>query len=321
MTIEGVMLDVDTLAPDDLDLSSLYALDVKWRSYGNSTASQVAGRIGDASVVLTNKAPVSDEIMQQSPALKYIGVLATGTNVIDIEAAQRLGVTVTNVTGYGNAAVAQHTLALMLALATRLPDYQRAAQDGRWRSADNFCLLDYPILELAGKTLGIVGYGTLGQTVARLARALGMDVMIAALPGRHEHDSTRIRFEELLAAVDMLSLHCPLAENTRNLIDRDALAQMKPTALLINCARGGIVDEAALADALRHGRLGGAGVDVLTEEPPRNGNPLLNPDIPNLIVTPHCAWGSRESRQRLVEMAAENLRSFLAGNPVSTVLP
>ncbi len=320
MTIKGVILDVDSLAPGDLDLGNISALDIDWVYHDNSTADQVAERIAGAQVVLTNKAPINREVIEASPELRYIGVLATGTNVIDLVAAKRNNITVTNVTGYGNASVVQHTFALMLALATRLPDYNCAALDGNWSKASMFCLLNFPITELAGKTLGIVGYGSLGRGVAKLANAMEMKVKIAALPGRHLDDPDRIMLEDLLPIVDVLTLHCPLTEATENLISSSALARMKPSAILINCARGGIVDEIALAEALINGRLGGAGVDVLTEEPPRDGNPLLNPDIPNLIVTPHCAWGSRESRQQLVDMAAENLRSFLAGKPINCVL-
>src|SRR5690606_37283952 len=190
----------------------------------------------------------------------------------------------------GTASVAQHCLALMLALATRLPDYQAAVRAGRWQQAPQFCLLDFPIMELHGKTLGILGHGELGSPVARLAEAFGMRVMVGQLPGRPERPGN-VPLDELLAQVDVLSLHCPLTEQTRNLIGARELALLKPGALLIYTARGGLVDEQALANALRSGHLGGAASDVLTEEPPRNGNPLLAPDIPRLILTSHSAWG------------------------------
>src|SRR5690606_4594805 len=219
---------------------------------------------------------------------------------------------------YGTATVAQHTLMLLLALATRLPDYQGAVARGRWQESGQFCLLDFPIVELAGKTLGILGHGELGGAVARLAEAFGMRVLLGQLPGRPERPGY-LPLDQLLPQVDALSLHCPLTEQTRNLIGARELARLKPGALLIKSARGGLADEQALADALRSGHLGGAASDVLSEEPPRNGNPLLAPDIPRLILTPHCAWGSREARQRILEQLAENARAFQAGAPIRDV--
>jgi glycerate dehydrogenase len=216
--------------------------------------------------------------------------------------------------------VVQHVFALLLALCTRWPDYQQAVREGRWQRASQFCLLDFPIRELAGKTMGIVGYGELGQGVARAAEAFGMRVLVAQRPGTAETPEDRTPLPVLLPQVDVLSLHCPLTPATRGLIGAWELALMRRDAILINTARGGLVDEALLADALRRGALGGAAVDVLSLEPPVTGNPLLAPDIPNLIVTPHCAWGSRESRQRLVEQLAENIDGWLAGAPVRVVV-
>ncbi len=317
--IKGVILDIDSLGPKDIDLSALTRLDIDWQLYGNTVPAEVAERITDAQIVLTNKAPLDRNILQASPRLQYIGVLATGTNVVDLVTAKLRNITVTNVTGYGIASVVQHTFALILSLSTRLPDYNCAALDGRWRDSPFFCLLDFPLQELEGKTLGIVGHGALGRGVAKIARAFDMKVKLAALPGRHDNDPQRVPLKQLLSEVDILSLHCPLTPETKNLIGREELALMKPHALLINCARGGIVDEIALAEALQNGTIGGAGVDVLTEEPPRHGNPLLNPDIPNLIVTPHSAWATQEARQRLVDQAANHLASFLRGAPTNTV--
>lgn len=207
---------------------------------------------------------------------------------------------------------------LLLALATRLPDYQRAVTAGRWNESRDFCLLDFPIIELAGKTLGLLGQGTLGSEVARLAETFGMRVLVGNLPGRPVRPD-RLSLAELLPQVDALTLHCPLTEATRNLIGASELALMKPEAFLINTARGGIVDEQALADTLRRGHLGGAATDVLLEEPPAAGNPLLADDIPRLIVTPHTAWGSREARQRIVVQIAENARAFADGRPIRLV--
>jgi glycerate dehydrogenase len=215
--------------------------------------------------------------------------------------------------------VVQHVFALLLALCTRWPDYQQAVGEGRWQRASQFCLLDFPIRELAGKTIGIIGYGELGRGVARVAEAFGMHVLLAQRPGTVEVLENRTPLPVLLPQVDVLSLHCPLTPATRGLIGAWELALMRRDAILINTARGGLVDEALLADALRRGALGGAGVDVLSLEPPVGGNPLLAPDIPHLIVTPHCAWGSRESRQRLVGQLAENIAGFLSGAPVRVV--
>ena len=211
-----------------------------------------------------------------------------------------------------------NALMLLLALATRLPDYQAAVRAGAWQRASQFCLLDFPIIELQGKTLGILGHGELGGAFARLAEALGMRVLYGALPGRPAR-ADRLPLGELLPQVDALSLHCPLTEQTRHLIGAAELALLKPHALLLNTARGGLVDEQALADALRAGHLGGAAFDVLSEEPPRHGNPLLAADIPRLIITPHNAWGSREARQRIVGQLSENARAFFASAPIRVV--
>ena len=203
---------------------------------------------------------------------------------------------------------------LLLALATRLPDYQGAVARGRWQESGQFCLLDFPIVELAGKTLGVLGHGELGSAVARLAEAFGMKVLVGNLPGRPPR-SDRLELTELLPQVDALTLHCPLTEQTRNLIGQRELQLMKPSAFLLNTARGGLVDEQSLADVLRQGHLGGAATDVLTSEPPSADNPLLAADVPRLIVTPHSAWGSREARQRIVAQLSENAGAFLAGEP------
>ena len=261
---------------------------------------------------------IDDAAMGHAPHLRLICIAATGTNHVDLDAARRRGIAVCNVPGYATASVVQHVFALILALSTRLPDYQQALRAGRWQQSSQFCLLDYPIREIGGKTLGIIGYGELGQAVARVAEAFGMKVKVAQY--REGQSRTpfitgqiRLPLQELLPQVDILSLHCPLTPQTRGLIGPAELALMRPDALLINTARGGIVDEAALAAALCEGKLGGAGVDVLTQEPPAQGNPLLAANIPRLILTPHIAWASRESRQRLVDEVAANIRAFLQG--------
>lgn len=315
----GVFLDRDSLDRNDLDFSGLDRVLPNWRYYPSTTPAEVAARIEEAEVVITNKVVLDAAAIHQAPRLKLIGVAATGVNHVDLDAAAAQGIIVCNCRGYGTAAVVQHVFALLLALYTRWPDYQQAVRDGRWQHASQFCLLDFPIRELAGKTLGIIGYGELGQGVARVAEALGMRVLVAQRPGTVDAIEERVPLPVLLPQVDVLSLHCPLTPETGGLIGAWELALMRRDAILINTARGGLVDEALLADALRRGALGGAVVDVLSLEPPVNGNPLLAADIPNLIVTPHCAWGSRESRQRLVGQLAENIQSWLDGAPVRVV--
>jgi len=252
------------------------------------------------------------EHFEACPELKTIAVVATGLNNIDLGAAKAHDIKVMNVTNYGRSTVAQHTMALILALATWLLDYNRDARNGQWAKSDMFCLMDYPIMELEGKTLGIVGYGDLGQGVAERAKAFGMNIVLGCRPGQEPGEVDgypRVPLDDLLMQADVLSLHCLLTEETHNMIGARELGLMKSSALLINTSRGGLVDESALADALRNGDIAGAGFDVLTEEPPRNGNPLLADDIPNLILTPHSAWASREARQRIVEITAQNLAS------------
>ncbi|MDX1635812.1 MAG: D-2-hydroxyacid dehydrogenase [Marinobacter sp.] len=307
--MKAVFLDAATLG-DDVDLGPIRAAVDELVLHPRTAPDQVAGRIAGFDTVLTNKVVLGRKHFDASPELKRIAVVATGLNNIDLEAARGAGIRVMNVTEYGRPSVAQHTLALILALATRLLDYHRDVQAGRWASSPQFCLMDHPIMELQGRTLGIIGYGDLGQGVAERAQAFGMKILLGCRPGQEAGEvdgHPRLPLAELLPQVDVLSLHCLLTDDTRNLIGADQLKQMKPEALLINTSRGGLVDEQALADALRQGIIGGAGFDVLTEEPPRNGNPLLAPDIPNLIVTPHSAWASREARQRIVEITARNL--------------
>lgn len=308
----GVFLDLDTVDRDDLDTSRLRSQLDEWHLHGMTEPAAVAQRVRDAVVVVTNKVVLDAPTMEQARRLRLICVAATGTNNVDLVRAKELGICVTNVTGYGTPSVVQHVYALILALTTRLEAHSRAARDGTWAGGSSFCVLDYPFRELAGKTLGIVGMGELGRGVARVGPAFGMSVLVAQRPGGDPRPE-RLPLRELLPRVDVLSLHCPLTPATRDLIGEAELSLMRPSALLINTARGGIVDERALAQALRLGIIGGAGVDVLSREPPVDGNPLLAEDIPNLILTPHVAWASRESRQRLLDEVAENIIAFLAG--------
>lgn len=309
--MKAVFLDASTLG-DDVDLSSIETATGGLKKYDRTAPDQVLERMRGFDTVLVNKVVLTREHFEACPELKTIAVVATGLNNIDQAAAKEHGIRVLNVTHYGRSTVAQHTLALMLALATRLLDYDRDVRAGRWAKSDMFCLMDHPILELEGRTLGVIGYGDLGQGVVERAKAFGMKILLGARPGQDAGEVDgypRIPLDELLPQVDVLSLHCLLTDETRNLIGKRELEMMKKDALLINTSRGGLVDEQALADALRSGTIGGAGFDVLTEEPPRHGNPLLADDIPNLIITPHSAWASREARQRIVEITAENLSS------------
>lgn len=310
--MKAVFLDADTLG-NDVDLSPIEAVAGDMVKHSRTSPEQVLERIRGFDTVLVNKVVLKRAHFDACPELKTIAVVATGLNNIDQEAAKAHGVRVMNVTNYGRSTVAQHTMALMLALATRLVDYDRDVRAGRWGQSEMFCLMDHPIMELEGRTLGVVGYGDLGQGVVERAKAFGMNVLLGARPGQDAGEVDgypRIPLNELLPRVDVLSLHCLLTDETRNMIGAEELKMMKKEALLINTSRGGLVDEQALADALRAGTIGGAGFDVLTEEPPRSGNPLLADDIPNLIVTPHSAWASREARQRIVEITARNLSSI-----------
>jgi len=307
--MKAIFLDAATLG-NDVDLEPIEEVTGGLVCYPHTSRDQVTERIRGFDTVLVNKVVLGREHFEACPELRTLAVVATGLNNIDLQAANEHDIQVLNVTHYGRSTVAQHTMALILALATRLLDYNRDVRAGRWGESDMFCLMNHPIMELEGKTLGIVGYGDLGQGVAQRAEAFGMKVVLGCRPGQEpgEVDGySRIPLNELLGTADVLSLHCLLTDQTRNLIGKHELALMKPGALLINTSRGGLVDEAALADALRNGEIAGAGFDVLTEEPPRLGNPLLEDNIPNLIVTPHSAWASREARQRIVEITAENL--------------
>ncbi|WP_428348281.1 2-hydroxyacid dehydrogenase [Methylonatrum kenyense] len=318
--MKAVFLDSETVG-EDVSLDAVRDAVDTLHCHRRTGAAQTLAHMRGHEVVISNKVVIQRQHLQaleQPPGL--ICVAATGTNNVELEACAEAGVKVCNARAYGTDAVAQHALGLMLALSIGLLDYSAAVARGDWQRATQFCLLDYPVRELSGLTLGIVGYGTLGKRVAQLAEAFGMRVLVAQRPGTSSPVPGRVPLAELLPRVDVLSLHCPLTEATRGLIGADELAVMKPDAILINTARGGLVDEQALADVLRAGRLGGAGFDVLTEEPPRNGNVLLEAGIPNLIVTPHTAWASREARQRICDQVAENIRAWRGGQPIRTLI-
>lgn len=308
-----VVLDGYTLNPGDLDWAPLQAIG-DCSIYDRTPPGQVAERAAAADIVLTNKALLPRETIERLPALRYIGVLATGYNVVDVVAARDKGIPVTNVPGYGTASVAQHVFALLLELTQRTGHHAQTVRDGRWSACPDFCYWDFPLIELAGRTLGIVGYGEIGRAVARIGLAFGMKVIASTrTPRAAAGDVAFVPLEELLRRSDVVTLHCPLTDDTKGLINAARLALMKPTAFLINTGRGPLVVEADLAAALNCGRLAGAGLDVLATEPPPATNPLLT--AKNCLVTPHIAWATREARERLLGIAVDNIRAFLAGQP------
>lgn len=312
--MRGVFLDTQTMAPDDLDFSALTATLGEWQLHDATAPAQLAERLAGAEVVVSNKVVLDRDALAQAAELKLVCVSATGTNNVDTEAARQLGIPVCNVSGYAGPSVAQHTLALMLGLATRWHDYQQDVQRGDWSRSPMFCLMHRPVVELAGKHLVIVGSGALGQAVASLAQAFSMRVSFAAslAPGA-TMDSSRRPLQQLLPEADWVSLHCPLTDQTAKLVDARFLGLMPSHSFLINTARGGLVDEAALAAALRERRIAGAALDVLSQEPPPADHPLLAADIPNLLLTPHNAWISRECRQRLLDGVTANIRAWQGG--------
>ena len=310
--MRGVFLDLGTVSNGDLDTSALTAVLPGLVIHERTPQPEVESRIAGREVVLLNKCRVTRELMDANPQLRLIALTATGVDNVDVAAARSAGIAVTNLRDYCTPSVVQHVFAVLLSLTHRLPEYDRFSKSGEWGRAGQFSVFPYPIRELKDRTMGIVGYGALGQGVATVARVFGMQVLVANRPGGERHPD-RADLADLLPRVDVLSLHCPLTPATRGLIGRDELALMKPDAVLINTARGALVDAAALAEALRAGRLGGAGIDVLEQEPPVDGNPLLDPSIPNLIVTPHTAWAARESRQRCLDELAANVEAFLRG--------
>lgn len=318
--MRGVILDLESFARDDLNLDRLQALLPGCKYYPQTSPAQLHQRIQDADIVISNKVCLDREAILAASQLKLICVAATGTNNIDIEAATHQGIVVCNVNNYATASVSQHVFMLILALMRRLPDYQAAIDSCDWSQSQHFCLLDYPIADLEGKVMGIIGYGVLGKAVARLAEAFGMTVLISARPGSDECSSGRVEFEELLHRSDVVSLHCPLSATNQQFMNKQAFHQMKPDALLINTARGGLIDEPALRIALMNSEIGGAGLDVLSQEPPPQGHVLLDKAIPNLMITPHIAWASRTARQRLVDEMAENIEAYLAGTPRNPVV-
>ena len=308
----AAFLDLSTFAHADLDLTSLEQAVDRWQWFELINENELSDVLETAEVLVSNKVFLGREHFDRAKRLKLVCIAATGTNNIDLNAAAEKGISVCNVRSYATPSVVQHVFTLLLSLTTHYDAYTHDVKAGEWSRSQHFCLLDYPVRELAGKTIGIVGYGELGKAVASIAEAFGMQVLIAK---RNSEDRRpgRVNLHDLLPQVDVLSLHCPLNEDTRGLIGAEQLALMKDDAVLINTARGGLVDEAALVSALQQGKLGGAGLDVIEQEPPPEDYPLLQADLPNLIVTPHIAWISRESRQRRLDEIALNIEVFKSG--------
>ncbi|HEY2415405.1 MAG TPA: D-2-hydroxyacid dehydrogenase [Pirellulaceae bacterium] len=312
-----VVLDGYCLNPGDLSWEKLEALGA-CAIFERTPPEQLAERVREADIVLTNKVPLRRELLAERSRLKYIGVTATGYNIIDVDAARDRGIVVTNVPTYGTMSVAQMVLAHLLNLTQRVGDHAEAVREGRWASSADWCFWDFPLVELQAKTMGIVGYGRIGRATAQLARAFGMNVIAhnrSAIDAAGE--VRQVDLDSLFRESDIVSLHCPLTPETAKLVNRARLALMQPTAFLINTSRGGLVDENALSDALNRGQIAGAGLDVMDAEPPAAGNPLFA--AKNCYITPHIAWATLESRQRLLDLAVENVAAFLAGQARNVV--
>jgi glycerate dehydrogenase len=307
----ALFLDKASLYPDDLDFSLLEEM-ADWQWFDKVDPADLPHRLIDAEILVSNKVVIDKAVIANCNRLKLICVAATGYNNVDLAAAKQSGVQVCNVSAYATSSVVQHVFSLILALNRKLVSYKRSASNGDWSHSDYFCYFGEPISELQGKTLGIIGYGELGQNVARVARCFGMSILLARRDASDEREG-RVDLNDLLTRADIVSLHCPLTEGNRHMIGENAFSRMKDNAILINTARGGLVDEVALLQALKNKQIAAAALDVIEQEPPSADNALLNYQEDNLIITPHIAWASRESRQRLVDEIAENIRSFQSG--------
>jgi len=317
--MKAVFLDFGTMGPG-LDVSGMHALLPELEIYDVTTDEQLSERIQDVEIVLGNKVRITDALMRAHPAMRFIGLTATGTDNIDLKAAKRNDITVCNIRAYCTESIAEHVFGCLLNLTRSLEQYNAAVRSGQWQKAEDFCLLSFPIRELSAKTLGIVGYGELGKGVANIARAFGMDVLISARPGTDIVDEGRVAFDELLQRSDVISLHCPLTDATAGLFGEAEFKKMKSDAVLINTARGGLLNSDALVTALTNGEIGAAAVDVLPQEPPIDGDPLLDYDGPNLMITPHVAWGAGEARQAALGELVANIAAFLEGSDRNRVV-
>jgi len=310
--MKAVLLDWATMGPD-LDITEMKALLPDLEIYDDTDDDQMAERIAGAEIVLGNKVLLSESLFESAPNLRFIGLTATGTDNVDLEAAEERGIAVCNIRAYCTQSVTEHVFGCMLDLAHNLGAYAADVRRGAWQEADNFCMLTYPIRELSAMTLGIIGYGELGQGVAGIASAFNMEVIVAVRPGEAAVPDGRVPMEELLRRADVISLHCPLNDVTRSLFGAPEFKAMKKTAILINTARGGLVDSQALVAALRDGEIAAAAVDVLPKEPPTDGDPLLDYEGRNLVVTPHIAWGTLTARQGAIDELTANIAAFLDG--------
>jgi glycerate dehydrogenase len=313
-----IILDGYTENPGDLSWAGFEEMG-ELKVYDRTPAELVAERIGDAEIAITNKTPVSEETLDTCPNVRYIGVLATGYNIVDVEAARKQNIVVANIPTYGTDAVGQFAIALLLEICHHIGHHSEAVNAGRWQSNPDWCFWDYPLIELAGKTMGIIGFGRIGQTTGRIASAIGMRIIAY---DEHPYDSGRqiaeyVALEELLAQSDVISLHCPLFPSTESMINKNSIAKMKDGVIILNNSRGPLIVEQDLADALNSGKVYAAGLDVVSSEPIKGDNPLLK--AKNCIITPHISWAPKESRQRLMDIAVGNLKAFLDGNPVNGV--
>lgn len=305
-----VVLDGYAANPGDISWDPLRELG-EVVIYERSPPEEVAQRIAGAEVVLTNKVLIDRSLIESAPSLRYIGVLATGYNVVDLEAANERGIVVTNIPAYSTEAVAQFVFALLLEICHNVGHHNRAVYDGRWQRSKDFVFWDYPLIELSGKTLGIIGYGRIGQATAKIAQAMGMEVVVYTRSAVKEGRVKTLPFGQFLATSDIISLHCPLNEQTREIINRETIEKMKDGVIIINTGRGALINEQDLTDALKSGKVYAAGVDVVSEEPIKGENPLLK--APNCFITPHIAWATYESRLRLMEIAVANVKGFFEG--------
>lgn len=320
--MKAVFLDLDSVGPDDIDIEPLRQQLPGLEVFPDTYPGQVGERVAGAEAVIINKVKLSDATLRAAPKLRLVCLAATGTDNVDLDCARELGIAVCNIRNYCTPSVVQHVFALILALTQRLRQYDELLATNAWSRSNQFCLLDYPIRELSGKTLGIVGLGALGSGVAAVARSFGMEVIAARRKDASSDAGSvdRVALDDLLTRSHIISLHCPLTSETERMIDVDALRRMRRDALLINTARGGLVDSAALVAALQSEQIAGAGIDVLSVEPPVHGDPLLDAHLRNLIVTPHIAWAARESRQRAIDEMAANIASYLEGGRRNRVI-
>lgn len=319
--MRAAFLDRATVDAGDLSFAELDTVVDEIKYFDTSRRTEVVERIDDVEVVITNKVELVGQMLEKAPKLRLICLIATGVDNVDLDTARKRGIAVCNIRDYCTNSVAQHVFAMMLALNQQLTGYRQLLNSGAWRMSPQFCMLDYRINELENKVLGIVGYGVLGRAVARIGRAFGMQIAATTRDGQQPDDEHLfvVPRDELLRISDVVSLHCPLTTETTNMINAGTLQQMKSNALLINTARGGLIDSQALVDALRSKQIGGAGIDVLPQEPPMDGDPLLDKTIPRLIVTPHIAWASVQARQNALDMVVANIRSFVDGGTLNRV--